>query len=239
MVYQILLSVRATLFLLVGGEELQKLIKMLPEQPTNYELHIQELNNHFEAHRKNTSELCKFFNIDWPTELLFADFETKCREQGLHCKFPITTENAIIMRAVVNTQKWRATQRLDPKEWRTDMKMILKPQRRLKWLSREVRWWQVTDLRPKEVNSWVQRTAMRWTRSPSQDGTVWGTRGPRAAQADWNLSYVALDVQTKPTKREFPVLLGVRTASGPERAIILLGCVPTESRIILVGKLEL
>ena len=134
-----MLSVRATLFLLVGGEELQKLIKMLPEQPINYELHIQELNNHFEAHRKNTSELCKFFNIDWPTELLFVDFETKCREQGLHCKFPITTENAIIMRAVVNTQKWRATQRLDPKEWRTDMKMILKPQRRLKWLSREVR----------------------------------------------------------------------------------------------------
>ena len=176
---------------------------MLPEQPINYELHIQELNNHFEAHRKNTSELCKFFNIDWPTELLFADFETKCREQGLHCKFPITTENAIIMRAVVNTQKWRATQRLDPKEWRTDMKMILKPQRRLKWLSREVRWWQVTDLRPKEVNSWVQRTAMRWTRSPGQDGTVWGTRGPRAAQADWNLSYVALELPQVQKEQSF------------------------------------
>ena len=25
------------------------------------------------------------------------DFETKCREQGLHCEFPITIENAIIM----------------------------------------------------------------------------------------------------------------------------------------------
>ena len=87
----------------MGGEELQKLIKMLPEQPINYELHIQELNNHFEAHRKNTSELYKFFNIDWPTEVLFADFETKCRE-GLHCEFPITTENAIIMQAVVHTK---------------------------------------------------------------------------------------------------------------------------------------
>ena len=76
---------------------------MLPEQPINYELHIQELNNHFEAHRKNTSELYKFFNIDWPTEVLFADFETKCREQGLHCELPISTENAI-MRAVVNTK---------------------------------------------------------------------------------------------------------------------------------------
>ena len=28
------------LFLLVGGEELQKLIETLPEQPTNYESHI-------------------------------------------------------------------------------------------------------------------------------------------------------------------------------------------------------
>ena len=42
------------LFLLVGGEELQKLIETLPEQPTNYESHIQELNNHFGAHRNNT-----------------------------------------------------------------------------------------------------------------------------------------------------------------------------------------
>ena len=25
------------------------------------------------------------------------DFETKCREQGLHCEFPITREKAIIM----------------------------------------------------------------------------------------------------------------------------------------------
>ena len=39
------------LFLIVGGEELQKLIETIPEQPTNYESHIQELNNHFEVHR--------------------------------------------------------------------------------------------------------------------------------------------------------------------------------------------
>lgn len=92
------------LFLLVGGEELQKLIETLPEQPTNYESHIQKLNNHFEAHRNNTLELYKFFNIDWPTEIPFADFETKCRDQGLHCEFPITTENAIIMLTVVKTK---------------------------------------------------------------------------------------------------------------------------------------
>lgn len=32
-----------------------------------------------------------------------------------------------------------------------------------------------------------------------------------------------LDVEVKPTQREFLVLLGVRTVSGTERAIILLG----------------
>ena len=89
------------LFLLVGGKELQKLIEMLLEQPTNSESHIQELNNHFEAHQNNTLELYKFFNNDWPTEVPFVDLETKCREQGLHCEFPITIENAIIMPAVV------------------------------------------------------------------------------------------------------------------------------------------
>lgn len=41
------------------------------------------------------------------------------------------------------------------------------------------------------------------------------------------------------TGRLKPKLCCTGTASGPERAIILLGCVPTESRIILVGKLEL
>ena len=92
------------LLLLVGGEELQKLIETLPEQPTNYESHIQKLNDYFEAHRNNTLELYKFFNIDWPIEVPFADFETKCREQGLHCEFPITIENAIIMLAVVKTK---------------------------------------------------------------------------------------------------------------------------------------
>lgn len=92
------------LFLLVGGEELQKLIETLPEQLTNYESHIQEPNNYFKAYRNNTLELYKFFNIDWPSEVPFADFETKCREQGLHCEFPITIENAIIMLAVIKTK---------------------------------------------------------------------------------------------------------------------------------------
>ena len=32
-----------------------------------------------------------------------ADFETKCREQALHCDFPITLDNAIIMMTVVKT----------------------------------------------------------------------------------------------------------------------------------------
>ena len=55
------------LFLIVGGEELQKLIETLPEQPTDYKWHIQKLNNHFEAHRNDTLELYKFFNIGPPS----------------------------------------------------------------------------------------------------------------------------------------------------------------------------
>ena len=105
--------------LLVGGEELQKLIETLPEQPTNYESHIQELNNNFEAHGNNTLELYKFFNIDWPIEVPFEDFESKCREQGLHCEFPITIENATAGSG--QSEKWRATQRIDPKEWRSEI----------------------------------------------------------------------------------------------------------------------
>lgn len=70
----------------------------------NYELHIQKLKNHFEAQRNNTLELYKFFIIDWPTEVPFADFETKCRGQWLHCEFPITIESAIITLAAVKTK---------------------------------------------------------------------------------------------------------------------------------------
>lgn len=72
-----------------------------------------------------------------------------------------------------------------------------------------------------------------------RDGTEQGTTGPRAAQADQQLSYVTLDVETTPTQREFPVPLGVRTASDAEKAIILLVPVPAENRIVLVGKSEL
>jgi len=35
--------------------------------------------------------------------MYFADFETKCREQALHCDFPITLDNTIIMMTVVKT----------------------------------------------------------------------------------------------------------------------------------------
>ena len=35
--------------------------------------------------------------------MYFADFETKCREQALHCDFPITLDNAIIMMTTVKT----------------------------------------------------------------------------------------------------------------------------------------
>ena len=36
--------------------------------------------------------------------MYFADFETTCREQALHCDFPITLDNAIIMLTVVKTR---------------------------------------------------------------------------------------------------------------------------------------
>jgi len=92
------------LFLLVGSEELERSIATLPERRGDYESHIQKLNSHFEAYQNNTLELYKFFSIEWPPEPLFTDFETKCREQGLHCEFPVTIENAIVILAVVKTR---------------------------------------------------------------------------------------------------------------------------------------
>ena len=53
------------LLLLVGGDELQKLLQTLSEQPTDYKSHIEMLNQHFKANRINTLELYKWFNTDW------------------------------------------------------------------------------------------------------------------------------------------------------------------------------
>ena len=76
------------LLLLAGGEELQKLLLTLPKQPTDYKLHIEMLDQHFKANRNNTLELYKWFNTEWLTDMYFADFKAKCREQVLHCNFP-------------------------------------------------------------------------------------------------------------------------------------------------------
>ena len=51
------------LLLLVGGEELQKLIQTLPEQPTHYKSHIEKLDQHFKANRNNTLELYKLYKF--------------------------------------------------------------------------------------------------------------------------------------------------------------------------------
>ena len=91
------------LLLLVGGEELQKLIQTLPEQPTDYKSHIEKLDQHFKANCNNTLKLYKLFNTEWTPDMYFADIETKWREQALHCDFPITLHNAIIMVTVVKT----------------------------------------------------------------------------------------------------------------------------------------
>ena len=61
------------------------------------------LDQHFKANRNNTLELYKWFNTEWSPDMCFADFETKCREQVLHCDFPITLDYAIIMMTVVKT----------------------------------------------------------------------------------------------------------------------------------------
>ena len=64
------------LLLLVGGEELQKTVETLPEQPTDYKSHMDKLDLHFKAHRNNTLEVYNFFNIEWPPGMYFSDFET-------------------------------------------------------------------------------------------------------------------------------------------------------------------
>lgn len=69
------------LLLLVGGEEFQKLLQTLPKQPTDYQLHIEMLDQHFKANCNNTLELYKWFNAEWTPNTYFADFKTKCREQ--------------------------------------------------------------------------------------------------------------------------------------------------------------
>ena len=38
------------------GEDLQKIIETVPEQPMNYESQAQKLNNHVETHRNITLE---------------------------------------------------------------------------------------------------------------------------------------------------------------------------------------
>ena len=81
------------LLLLVRGEELQKLLQTLPTQPTDFKSHIKMLDQHFKANRNNTLELYKWFNTEWSPDMYFADFEVKCREQALHCNFPITLHN--------------------------------------------------------------------------------------------------------------------------------------------------
>ena len=42
------------LLLVVGGEELQMLLQTLPEQPADYQSHIEMLDQHFKANRNNT-----------------------------------------------------------------------------------------------------------------------------------------------------------------------------------------
>ena len=49
---------------LLVGEELQKLLQTLPEQPTDYKSHIETLDQHFKANHYNTLELYNWFNTE-------------------------------------------------------------------------------------------------------------------------------------------------------------------------------
>ena len=85
------------ILLLVGGEELQQVIETLPREPTNYDSHIQQFDQLIKASRNNTLELNKLFNMEWPRNAYFSDFEAQCRQQGKHCEFPINLNQVIII----------------------------------------------------------------------------------------------------------------------------------------------
>ena len=50
------------LLVLVGGEELQQVIETQPKEPTNYDSHIQQLDQHIKASTNNTLELYELFS---------------------------------------------------------------------------------------------------------------------------------------------------------------------------------
>ena len=114
---------KLNLLLLVGGEELQKLLQTLHEQLTDYQSHIKKLDQHFKANHDNTLELYmyKWFNTEWLSDMYFADFETKCREQALHSDFPITMDNPIIMMTVVKTSYVELHSEIIRKKWRLEI----------------------------------------------------------------------------------------------------------------------
>lgn len=86
------------LLLLVGGEELQKLLETLPEQQRDYPK--KKLDQHLKAnHKKDWSCTIGLTPNGHPT----CTSTTKCREQALLCDLPITLDNAIMMMTVVKT----------------------------------------------------------------------------------------------------------------------------------------
>ena len=205
------------LFLLVGGEKLQKLIEMLPEQLTNYKSHIQALNNHLEAHRNN---------IDWPTEVPFADFETKSREQGLYCEFPITIENAIINLAVVKTKNGELCNKLIRKNG--DLKLVHETAKAFEMakqgsemMAGDSSMAQGGEQQSAKDSNEVKITQHRWY--SMRNNRPESSTGRPATK----LCCTGCGNEAHPKGVPCPaVMLGVRTASGAERAIILLRHVP-------------
>ena len=73
------------LLLLVDGEELQKLIQTLLEQPTDYKSHIEKLDHHFKANRNNTLELNKLL---YKKTLQETALRSQQRSRGLQRRGP-------------------------------------------------------------------------------------------------------------------------------------------------------
>ena len=85
------------ILLLMGGEELQQVIHTLPNEPTNYDMHIQQFDQLIKASRNNTLELYKLLSMEWSRDAYFSDFEAQCRQQGQHCEFPISLNQVIVI----------------------------------------------------------------------------------------------------------------------------------------------
>ena len=154
------------LLLLVRGEEFRKLLQTLPEQPTDYKsyMYIEMLDQHFKVNH-NTLELYK-----WSPDMYFADFKMKSREQTLHCDFPITLDNAIIMMNVIKSSNVELWNEISTKNG--DLKSVRETVKALEIASEVVKWWKV-----RWKSTAKTRVIQSWNKFPHQDSLAWEIKG--------------------------------------------------------------